>query len=157
MSDVIAVHSATIDDAEQLAAAEQAAAAHPWSLSSVRSALASEGGHALIATRDGARLGHLLGHLVLDEAELWSVATLPHARRAGVGRALLRHAQHHWRARGATVAHLEVREDNGPARALYEDEGWEQVGRRRGYYPDGHDAILYRLDLTRGRDALGPP
>ncbi len=145
---MIVIEHATLADVDRLAASEAAAAAHPWSADSVRGALASEGGHALLALRDGALVGHLIGQVVLDEAELWTVATLPEARRAGVGRALLREAHALWRARGAAVAHLEVRDDNRGARALYAAEGWREVGRRRGYYADGEDAVLYRVELT---------
>jgi ribosomal-protein-alanine N-acetyltransferase len=137
-----------MDDVDRIAASEAAAAAHPWSAGAVRGALEAHGGHALLAVRGGALLGHLIGQVVLDEAELWSVATLPAARRAGVGRALLREAHALWRAMGATVAHLEVRDDNHGARALYAGEGWVEVGRRRGYYADGEDAILYRVELA---------
>lgn len=145
---MIVIERATIADLDRLCASEAAAAAHPWSAASIRGALDAEGGHALLASRDGAVVGHLIGQVVLDEAELWTVAALPEARRTGVGRALLREAHALWREMGATVAHLEVRDDNHGARALYAAEGWREVGRRRGYYADGEDAVLCRVELT---------
>ena len=33
------------------------------------------------------------------------------------------------------MAFLEVAEDNAAARALYRAAGWNETGRRRGYYP----------------------
>jgi ribosomal-protein-alanine N-acetyltransferase len=43
---------------------------------------------------------------------------------------------------------LEVRESNAAARAFYEKLGFEQMGRRKGYYADGlEDAIIYRRML----------
>ena len=35
---------------------------------------------------------------------------------------------------GCRAVHLEVRESNGGARALYEKQGFRTVGRRKGYY-----------------------
>ncbi|MPN34249.1 hypothetical protein SDC9_181742 [bioreactor metagenome] len=40
---------------------------------------------------------------------------------------------------------LEVRAGNAVARALYEKEGFSQIGTRRGYYWNGEDAVLYKL------------
>ena len=46
-----------------------------------------------------------------------------------------------------SVAMLEVRASNAAAIALYEQLGFQHVGRRRGYYPDGEDACLMNLTL----------
>jgi ribosomal-protein-alanine N-acetyltransferase len=40
-----------------------------------------------------------------------------------------------------------VRLDNAAAIPLYRSLGWRDAGRRRGYYHDGTDALLLRLDL----------
>ena len=46
---------------------------------------------------------------------------------------------------------LDFIEGNDRARHLYEKFGFEQVGLRKGYYPDnGEDAVLYTLTLTEG-------
>ena len=50
--------------------------------------------------------------------------------------------------RGAASMHLEVAEDNAAARSLYRKLGYEESGRRRGYYSGG-DAILMRRILPR--------
>ena len=43
------------------------------------------------------------------------------------------------------VVFLEVRVDNPAARALYDSEGFEQIGLRRGYYDGGRvDAVTMR-------------
>lgn len=48
--------------------------------------------------------------------------------------------------RGAAV--LEVGVDNVAALALYTRLGFKRVGLRRGYYPDGTDAVLMRLPIS---------
>ncbi len=82
-----------------------------------------------------------------QEAELLRIAVDPARRRAGEGRALLRHCQARLAAMGIATLHLEVRVSNAPARALYEKEGWVARGIRKAYYRDGEDAALYVLEL----------
>ena len=80
---------------------------------------------------------------VAGEAELVRLAVAPSARRQGLGRALLRASEAGLCAAGIDTLHLEVRVSNLAARALYEAEGWREVGLRRGYYRDSEDAALY--------------
>lgn len=50
-------------------------------------------------------------------------------RRAGIGRRLVRRAEHRARSAGSARMVLTVFEGNDPARALYEALGWECTGR----------------------------
>ena len=52
------------------------------------------------------------------------------ARRAGIGRALMSHAQRWARAQGATEVELTVYEFNEPAIAFYQSLGYETINRR---------------------------
>jgi ribosomal-protein-alanine N-acetyltransferase len=90
----------------------------------------------------GALVGFVTGHVVLDEAELHFVVVAPEARRSGLGRGLLAAFEAAAEAAGAARLFLEVHEANAPARALYRARGWDEVGRRRGYYADGGAAVL---------------
>ena len=59
------------------------------------------------------------------------------------------------RGRGAHRVFLEVRPSNGPAIALYHDEGFNEIGRRPRYYParDGReDALVMALELLTDED-----
>lgn len=142
------IRPALPEDASAVAAVEAAAADHPWSEAQVLATLSAAHGHGWLALDGEAVVGHLLAQVVLDEAELLTVAVLPSARRSGVGRALLRHAAQAWRGLGGAAAFLEVRSDNAGAAALYDAEGWVRCGLRRGYYADGTvDAVLMRVDL----------
>lgn len=52
--------------------------------------------------------------------------------------------------RNADTMFLEVRESNSVARALYERQGFTEIGQRRGYYPaqaGREDAIIYAKTL----------
>ena len=86
-------------------------------------------------------VGFLELQLIPDEAELLDIAVAPERRRMGYGRELMAHLLEVQ----ATVIHLEVREDNTAAQALYHSFGFVQVGRRKRYYPGGEDALLYSL------------
>ncbi|SFR41004.1 GNAT family N-acetyltransferase [Litoreibacter janthinus] len=95
--------------------------------------------------------GFLLGRVVADEAELLTLAVDPVARRQGAARGLVDQFKGRAYAEGATVAFLEVAADNTAALALYHNCGFEDAGRRRGYYrrPDGSglDALVMRCLL----------
>ncbi|MBY5973995.1 ribosomal protein S18-alanine N-acetyltransferase [Ferrimonas balearica] len=95
--------------------------------------------------------GFLLGRTTLDEAEILTLAVDPAHRRQGLGRTLVAAFEETARARGATIAFLEVAADNAPAIALYLGAGFVRAGRRPRYYraPDGEmkDAEILRKDL----------
>lgn len=90
-----------------------------------------------------------LGRVVLDEAELLTLATDPAHRRAGRARACLTGFEALAAARGAVSAFLEVAEDNAPARALYRAANYSEVGRRKGYYTASDGTTVDALVLSR--------
>ncbi len=97
----------------------------------------------LVIEEEGRPIGWLLADCPTDdETEILALAVGPRRRRQGLGRALL----------GALVGsrrgriHLEVRESNVAARALYHWAGFTTTGRRRQYYSDPpEDAVLMQL------------
>lgn len=131
-------------DAAAVASLAASALPDPWSERAYAEELARPGTLALWL-RDPEPAGFLLGHLVCDELHVLALAVVPDRRRDGIGRTLVEAALRRARCRGARVAHLEVREGNAAARALYAGLGFLAVGRRRRYYRDGEDAVL----LTR--------
>ena len=100
--------------------------------------------HAFLLTRPD---GFLLGRLVVDEAEVLTLAVAPESRRQGIARDLMDNFAATSRDRGATRAFLEVAADNAPAQALYHGTGWRESGRRRRYYGPDLDAIVMALTL----------
>lgn len=94
--------------------------------------------------------GFALSRVVLDEAELMSVALDPEVRGQGFSaRLLMRHAERLSRA-GARALFLEVAAENSPALALYRRLGFVEIGRRTAYYAAQHggDALTMRWDLS---------
>ena len=95
--------------------------------------------------------GFALGRIILDEAELLTLAVDPSHQRQGLGQALLAGFEAEANARGARTAFLEVAATNTAARALYERAGWVETGRRTAYYaatPARIDAILMTRALA---------
>lgn len=85
--------------------------------------------------------GFVVWHVVADEAEIITIGVHPDARRGGIADAMLTLVESDVKKRGGKKIFLEVAENNVPARALYEHNGYVQVGVRPKYY-DGTDAIL---------------
>ncbi len=92
--------------------------------------------------------GFIIGRLVLDEAEVLTLAVDPTARRLGIGRDLLGEFMTLARIRGSATAFLEVAADNHAAIALYHAEGFVESGRRRGYYRQSDGQRADALAMT---------
>lgn len=92
-------------------------------------------------------MGYAAFRHAAGEAELLRLAVLPEERRRGVARALFFEGAGRLQAESVQVIFLEVRLDNAPAIALYESLGFTRAGRRRGYYRDGTDALVYVLEI----------
>ena len=124
--------------------------AEAWSERSYRDELADTANRHYLAIEDydGALLGWAGLLVVADSAEILTVGVVPSARRRGLGRLMLAALYREAVARGAKELFLEVRVDNEPARSLYRREGFEEVGRRPGYYDAGRvDAVTMRKEL----------
>lgn len=123
----------------------------PWGARAIAASIRAPGGFA-VTPPEGGDAGFALGRVVLDEAELLTIAVRPEARMRGLGRALLAGFATRARAMGARTAFLEVAVGNSAAIALYCAAGFSKTGVRRRYYhhPDGsaEDALLMSLPLV---------
>jgi ribosomal-protein-alanine acetyltransferase len=121
-----------------------------WTASAYRTELADTRRRYYLAAEDavGALLGWAGVMVVGESAEILTVGVVPSARRRGIARRLLAGLLAEARARGAVEVFLEVRVDNEAARALYADEGFDEVGLRPGYYDAGRvAAVVMRREL----------
>ena len=125
----------------------------PWTVGSLQALFDSPGVLALAAMSADAPIGFVLTRIVCDEAEVLTLAVQPEARRRGVAGALVQAAIAAAEGGGARLMWLEVANDNIAALALYRRLGFEQAGRRRGYYRRGGSAI----DALVLRRALNTP
>ena len=136
-------------DLEAVLAIERRAYEFPWTLGIFRDCLLANYPAWVLAQGD-----HIVGYgllsLAADEAHILNVCTAPEAQGQGHGRRLLRTLLQLARGRGAKRVFLEVRPSNGPAIALYDAEGFNEIGRRPRYYPARNgreDALVMALEL----------
>ena len=107
----------------------------PWSATDF--ADLKKSGCDIIASQNG----FIVWRVVADEAEIITVGVHPNARRTGIASAMLVLVENDAKKRGAKKIFLEVAENNTPARVMYKNNGYTQIGVRPKYY-DGIDAIL---------------
>jgi ribosomal-protein-alanine N-acetyltransferase len=105
-----------------------------WSASQLLATLALPGSWARLALSGSQAAGFTLCRAAGPEVELLLIAVAPNVRRTGVASRLMSRLQEDSLIRGASELFLEVREDNEPARKLYELAGFVQVGYRPEYY-----------------------
>ena len=95
-------------------------------------------------------VGHAVMSVAVGECHLLNLCVHPDWQRRGLGRRLLLRLFAIGKANNADTAFLEVRASNRRAIALYESEGFCEIGLRRGYYPAGdkrEDAIVMARPL----------
>jgi [ribosomal protein S18]-alanine N-acetyltransferase len=101
----------------------------PWSAADITATLDSAFTFLLTEPQ-----GFLIGRVVAGEAEVLTLAVDPESRRRGTGGRLIDAFLIEAQARGAESAFLEVSATNLPAQSLYARKGFEQQGKRAGYY-----------------------
>ena len=139
----------TLGDLPAVLENERAAYFTPWAESHFRDSLRQA--HECWVLLLGAQLvGHGVLSAVAHEAELLNLCVAPRAQGKGLGATLLAHLLERARARDCDEVFLEVRDSNLPARRLYRRAGFEEIGRRREYYPGpkgAEDARVLRREL----------
>ncbi|HEY5226064.1 MAG TPA: GNAT family N-acetyltransferase [Methylovirgula sp.] len=132
--------------------------AHPWSATEFETLLAGRDVVAEAAMASGWKKlwrkppvldGFVLSRLVLDEAEILTIAVAPGCRRRGIGGALLAAHVAALAAQRVKALFLEVEAGNHAALALYQSLDFYQVGTRKGYYPKAGALAAAALVLRR--------
>ena len=90
--------------------------------------------------------GFIVWRQTLDEAEIITIGVAPDARGGGIASAMMGLMERDVKNNGGKKIFLEVAENNAPTRALYANNGYNEIGRRPKYY-DGDDAILMEKKL----------
>lgn len=90
--------------------------------------------------------GFIVYRQTLDEAELITIGVAPDARRGGIAAAMLGIMEGELKKNGVKSIFLEVAQDNTPARNLYQQNGYKEIGVRPKYY-DGVDAVMMKKEL----------
>lgn len=146
----VTIRPAVEADLAEVVAIECASFGDAWPASAFADLLREGRMLFVVAARDGGVAGYAIAWFAGGAGELANIAVAPAMRGRGIGAALLERVLDAARREGAGETYLEVRESNAAARGLYASRGFEQVGRRRGYYrwPD-EDAIVLRRTENR--------
>lgn len=132
-----------------LAALHQQSFSAPWSEQAFLDLLAQSTTRVWLAGASEPS-GFIVTQAAADEVEILTLAVHIDQRRAGVGHNLVQAVLAYAAQHGATTCHLEVAEDNDPAKSLYTKLGFKVTGCRPGYYTRPHgavDAVLMTKDL----------
>lgn len=151
MSDALTVRRMTAADLDNVVAIEHEAFSHPWSRKLYEDALGSYECHVL--EQNGRHLGHAVMQYIVDEAHLLNIVIAVDRQGHGLGSHLLERVLQQARERDCSSCFLEVRESNTAAYGLYERHGFNEIDRRRNYYPaaGGHeDALVMVCTLASG-------
>lgn len=135
-------------------AIEVRAYSFPWSRANFVDSIAAGHLTQCLVSPEGELLAYQVAMAGFEEWHLLNVTVSPDHQGHGLATQLLHGLIDHARSTGAAWLWLEVRPSNARARRLYAHLGFEQVGVRKGYYPDGRgqreDALVLRLSLKPG-------
>ena len=92
-------------------------------------------------------LGLCSAWLIKDELHITSIAVHPIHQRKGLGKFLLSDLIKRSSSLRTNQIHLEVKDTNKPAKALYKSMGFKPVGNRSNFYKDGSDAVLLTKEI----------
>ena len=148
MSDAVTFRPLTEADLDAVLKIEFAAYSHPWTRGIFLDGL---GKYQIWLMFEGQQqVGHGVVQIILDEAHLLNITVKPENQGRGLGMRLLEELMARAYEMGGRECFLEVRASN-PAYRLYERYGFNEVGRRRDYYPavgGREDALVMACTLV---------
>ncbi|CDZ95949.1 MULTISPECIES: ribosomal protein S18-alanine N-acetyltransferase [Pseudomonadaceae] len=154
MSEDVSFRRMTAADLDNVLKIEYAAFSHPWTRGTYTDALSAY--ECWVMFEGEQQVGHGVINVIIDEAHLLNITVKPQSQGRGLGLRLLEHLMARAYERGGRECFLEVRASNGSAYRLYERYGFNEIGRRRDYYPaaDGReDALVMACTLLDESDS----
>lgn len=142
------VHRLVENDLPAVLALDMQTNPHPWNQAQWQDSLRQ---HVCLGlTSQDRLLGVVVAMPLPEEAELLLIAVQPAHQGLGLGRELLQALLDLLRAEYRERLFLEVRTSNVRAQKFYAAAGFQEIGRRKNYYPaqtGREDALLYALNL----------
>ncbi len=127
----------------------------PWDENAIRDLLAHPCSSALIAkvrtnpSSPPDAVGFVMGQIAADEVEILSIGIAKPFQRQGLARRLVEGLIRASARAEASQMFLEVAKNNAPALALYSQLGFNETGRRTGYYKTTDGQAVDALILSR--------
>ncbi|MCU0756587.1 MAG: ribosomal protein S18-alanine N-acetyltransferase [Xanthomonadales bacterium] len=144
------IRTLTEDDLPAMLQIERRAYPNPWTEEAFRTCF--KAGYSALSLKLGERLiGYGWLTAAAGEAHVLNITVDPELRNQGHGWRLFRRLIDLARWHRVETVFLEVRVSNAPALTLYRRYGFEEIGRRKGYYPTAEggreDALVMRYAL----------
>jgi ribosomal-protein-alanine N-acetyltransferase len=139
----------TPSDVPRVAAVERASYPFPWSEGIFRDCL-RVGYLCRVAECEGEIVGYGIVAMGAGEAHILNICIAGHVRGRGIGRRMMQLLLERSLQAGMQDVFLEVRPSNPHAISLYQSLGFNEVGRRRGYYQaevGREDALVLKLSF----------
>ena len=131
---MLRIREIEMDDLEQIAQLEAQLFHTPWSLTGLFSFFLREDVKFLVALEGEKIVGYCGIVTVLDEGDVVKVAVDQEYQGQGIGTALMENLIQRMQESGVRTIHLEVRQSNESAIALYRKMGFAEDGIRKDYY-----------------------
>jgi ribosomal-protein-alanine N-acetyltransferase len=133
MNDAVTFRRMTEADLDAVLKIEYAAFSHPWTRGIFLDALKSY--EVWLMFEGEQQVGHGVINVIIDEAHLLNITVKPESQGRGLGLLLLDKLMKRAYEINGRECFLELRASNQSAYRLYERYGFNEVGRRRDYYP----------------------
>ena len=136
-------------DVDAVLKVEYAAFSHPWTRGIFLDCIRS-GYECWLLLLGDQQVGHGVLTAAAGESHVLNLTVKPENQGNGLGGRLLAHLIERAKQRDAEVTFLEVRESNHAANHLYERFGFNEIGRRKNYYPavgGREDALVMAYSL----------
>ena len=148
MTSKISIQKSSILDAEEISKLEtECFDYNVYPIDEIKNMIHAPRYTILKACVDEQCVGYIIYSVVVDECDLDKIAVKNECRRKGIGKLLMDEMLRDLRNHGVKKLYLEVDEENEQAIRLYEKLNFEKIDKRANYYSNGHDAIVYVLNL----------
>lgn len=148
MNDAVTFRRMTEADMDTVLKIEYAAFSHPWTRGIFIDALKSY--EVWLMFEGSQQVGHGVINVIIDEAHLLNITVKPESQGRGLGLVLLERLMKRAYEINGRECFLELRDSNRSAYRLYDRYGFNEIGRRRDYYPavgGREDAIVMACTL----------
>ena len=146
--DQITIQRMTDEDLDEVVRLEKICFSDPWNRKCFEEELGHQFCMPLVVRLDHKIVGYACLWYVDEQMEIANFAVSPEFRRRGIGRRLMEEVLLESGEKGCTSVILSVRESNLPAKYLYKEFGYVEVGRRKRYYRyPVEDAVIMVKEL----------
>ncbi|MGP4713767.1 MULTISPECIES: ribosomal protein S18-alanine N-acetyltransferase [unclassified Psychrobacter] len=120
-----------------------------WDYQTLVDLLSQDSIDLLVVRQNDTIIGYCLYQVIFEQSEILRIGTHPDYQRQGVASQLFTALHTVLISKDAQQLMLEVRADNDAAIALYEQQGFEVIHRRKDYYTEVHRVSVDALIMQR--------